>query len=132
VSASGAAEVPQVDSRIGWQAFKYVLEVAIRIMTAELRGLAETHDNGGALSGAQREGVPVPSLARRRSSVSDPDRIVYPPMCSQRRRSYLHCLSFRTLRRAAPAWTGLIKTLDSSGTTTEGTSASKLLAERAH
>lgn len=35
------------------QAFEYVLEVAVRIVPIELRGLDQAHDGGGALTGTQ-------------------------------------------------------------------------------
>ena len=41
---------------LGWEALEDVFEVAIRIMSVELRGLDQAHDGGGTLTGAKRSG----------------------------------------------------------------------------
>lgn len=49
--------------RLGWQALQHVAQIPVGFLTAELRGLYQTHDDGGALSGAQRaRKKPVPAL----------------------------------------------------------------------
>lgn len=59
--------------RLGWQALQDVLEVAMRIMSVELRGLDQAHDGGGALTCTQGTGEePVGSSeSNRPDSVLD-------------------------------------------------------------
>lgn len=43
-------------SWVSWQAFVHVLEVSVRIVAVEFRGLDQAHDDSCAATGAQRAG----------------------------------------------------------------------------
>ncbi len=56
-------QLSQFTGRLRRKAFEDVFEVAMRIMSVELRGLDQAHDVGGTLTGTKRSGKePVRSI----------------------------------------------------------------------